>query len=95
MCLAIPGRIVSLDPDEPGEATAEIGGVRRRVNVDLLREEGVGPGDWILVHVGFALSKVGEEEAREQLRLLAMLGEDGVPEPDPGGGEGGDPDATY
>ncbi len=53
----------------------DVGGVRRNVNVGLL-ETGVVPGDWILIHVGFALSKIGEGEARDQLRMLKAMGED-------------------
>jgi hydrogenase expression/formation protein HypC len=75
MCLAIPGRIVELT--DPHFAVVEVVGVRRRVNVDLLAEEGVGPGDWVLIHVGFAMSKIDEEGAREQMDLLRMLGEAG------------------
>lgn len=75
MCLAIPGRIVTLNETDPSSAIAEIGGIRRQVNIDLVKEEGIGPGDWILIHVGFAMSRIEESEAREQLRLLALLGE--------------------
>ncbi len=56
-------------------AKVEVSGVRRKVNVDLLREDGLATGDWVLIHVGFAMSKIGEAEAREQLELLASLGE--------------------
>lgn len=77
MCLAIPGRVVELAEDDPGAAVAEVCGVRRRINVELLAEERVGPGDWVLIHVGFAMSKLAEAEARDQLRLLSLLGEPG------------------
>lgn len=74
VCLAIPGRIVELR--EGGHlALADISGVRRTVNIDLLRDERVGPGDWVLIHVGFAMSLVDEARALEQLRLLSALGE--------------------
>ncbi len=53
----------------------DVGGVRRNVNVGLL-EEPAAIGDWILIHVGFALSKIGEAEARDQLRMLQAMGED-------------------
>jgi hydrogenase expression/formation protein HypC len=75
MCLAIPGQIVALGP-EPHLATVEISKVRRKVNIDLLREERPAVGDWVLIHVGFAMTKISDAEAVEQLRLLAMLGED-------------------
>ena len=74
MCLAIPGQIVELAAG--GHlATVEVSKVRRKVNVDLLDPPPV-PGDWVLIHVGFAMSRISDEEAEEQLRLLAMLGED-------------------
>jgi len=72
MCLAIPGQIVGI-VDEPNRlARVEVAGVRRTVNVGLLDD--VIPGDWVLVHVGFALSKVDEEEAHATLRLLEEMG---------------------
>lgn len=76
MCLAIPGRIVKLLDEADHFAVVEVAGVRRKINVDLLKQEGVRPGDWVLIHVGFAMSKVSEEQAQAQLRLLAMLGEE-------------------
>jgi hydrogenase expression/formation protein HypC len=75
MCLAIPGRIVDLPAERPQLATVEVAGVRRRVNIDLLSEEPLATGDWVLIHVGFAMSKISEKGAQEQMRLLAMLGE--------------------
>ena len=74
MCLAIPGCIESID-NETRLATADVLGVRRKVNIDLLREEPPMIGDWILIHVGFAMSKISEEQAQEQLKVLEMLGE--------------------
>ena len=76
MCLAIPGRIVELMQDRPQLAMVEVAGVRRQVNVDLLRDDPLGPGDWVLIHVGFAMSRISEAGAQEQMRMLAMLGED-------------------
>jgi hydrogenase expression/formation protein HypC len=75
MCLAIPGRIVSLGPD-PHLAVVEVSKVRRQINVDLLKDEPLAAGDWVLIHVGFAMTRISDAEAVEQLRLLAMLGED-------------------
>ena len=72
MCLAIPGRVVALD-DGDGLATVDVSGVVRRVNVGLL--ESVEPGDWVLIHVGFALARVDEEEAQATLSLLQEMGE--------------------
>jgi hydrogenase expression/formation protein HypC len=73
MCLGIPAQIVSLDESDVGLAKAEISGVRRSVSVALCPEAEVG--DWVLVHVGFALSRIDEEQARETLALLEQMGE--------------------
>jgi hydrogenase expression/formation protein HypC len=74
VCLAIPGRVVEL-LEHPAFAKVEVGGVRRNINIGLI-EGSVAPGDWVLLHVGFALSKIGEDEAREQMRMLQAMGED-------------------
>ncbi len=76
MCLAIPGQVIEFDAAQPQLAKVDVSGVRRNVNVGLLEDAPVVPGDWILIHVGFALSKIGEEEARDQLRMLRAMGED-------------------
>jgi hydrogenase expression/formation protein HypC len=73
MCLAIPGRVVEIVDEERCLAKVDVGGVARTANVGLL--EAVTPGDWVLIHVGFALSKVDEDEAQAQLRLLQQMGE--------------------
>jgi hydrogenase expression/formation protein HypC len=79
MCLAIPGRIVDV-VDEPNRlARVDVAGVLRNVNIGLLDDEpggGAGPGDWVLIHVGFAMSKVDEEEALQTRRLLEQMGEE-------------------
>jgi hydrogenase expression/formation protein HypC len=74
MCLAIPAQIVQPVDVETGLATAEISGVRRAVSTALCPEAEVG--DWVLIHVGFALSKVDEEEAHATLELLRGMGQD-------------------
>jgi hydrogenase expression/formation protein HypC len=76
MCLGIPGRIVEMVDAERGIAKAEVGGVRRNVSIQLLENEGtpIKTGDWILIHVGFALCKIDEEEAAATLRLLNGMG---------------------
>jgi hydrogenase expression/formation protein HypC len=76
MCLAIPGQVVELAKDQPLLAKVDVAGVRRNVNIGLLEDSEVAPGDWVLIHVGFALSKIGEDEARDQLRMLRAMGED-------------------
>jgi hydrogenase expression/formation protein HypC len=77
MCLAIPGQIVELVDAENQIARVDVVGVRRNINVSLLQDDqggGARPGDWVLIHVGFALSKVDEEEAHATLRLLEQMG---------------------
>jgi hydrogenase expression/formation protein HypC len=76
MCLAIPGQIIEFTDNARQFALVEISGVRRKINIDLLQDEPPTPGEWVLIHVGFAMSKISESRAREQLRLLAMMGED-------------------
>jgi hydrogenase expression/formation protein HypC len=68
--------VLELVDEEKRLARVDVAGVRRTVNVGLLDGEGGGaePGDWVLIHVGFALSKVDEEEARATLRLLEAMG---------------------
>ena len=78
MCLAIPGRVVEMHAEQPALAKVEVGGVRRNVNIGLLEDQTLAPGDWILIHVGFALSKIGEAEAHDQLRMLRAMGEDAL-----------------
>jgi hydrogenase expression/formation protein HypC len=78
MCLAIPGQIIEF-VDEPNRlARVDVAGVRRTINVGLLDAEGDGaqPGDWVLIHVGFAISKVDEEEARATREQLERMGAD-------------------
>lgn len=76
MCLAIPGQIVEFDPVQPLLAKVDVGGVRRNVNVGLLEDQSVHIGDWVLIHVGFAMNKIEEAQAQEQLRMLRAMGED-------------------
>lgn len=73
MCLAIPAQIVEWVDPEVSVAKAEISGVRRDVSLALCPEADVG--DWVLIHVGFALSRIDEDEARATLRLLEQMGE--------------------
>jgi hydrogenase expression/formation protein HypC len=75
MCLAIPGKIVEIVDVENRIAKVEVGGVRRNVNIGMLDEKDTNVGDYVLIHVGFAMSKVDEHEAQETLRLLKELGE--------------------
>lgn len=91
MCLAIPGQIKSFD-DGRHFATVEVANVRRRVNIDLLQDDELEKGDWVLIHVGFAMSKISEEQAEEQLRLLTMLGEASAAVEEVEGYDFGEPD---
>jgi hydrogenase expression/formation protein HypC len=68
--------VVELVPEQPALVKVDVGGVRRNVNVGLFDPGEIGLGDWVLIHVGFALSKVSETEARDQLRMLSAMGED-------------------
>jgi hydrogenase expression/formation protein HypC len=77
MCLAIPGQVVEIVDDATHIAKVNVGGVKRNVNVGLLQktDEAVVVGDWVLIHVGFALSKVDEMEAERTLAVLRGMGE--------------------
>ena len=75
MCLAIPGQIVEMLPEQPHLATVDVSGVRRRVNIMMLADEAVQPGDWVLIHVGFAMAKIEAQEAQASLALLEELGQ--------------------
>ena len=72
MCLAVPGQILEVVDEANRLAMVDIAGVHRNVNVGLL--DGIGPGDWVLIHVGFAISQVDEEEALATRRLLEQMG---------------------
>ena len=72
MCLGIPGQIVEIADREGGLATVDVSGVRRSVSIALVDEASapIEEGDWVLIHVGFALARIDEEQARETLELL-------------------------
>jgi hydrogenase expression/formation protein HypC len=78
VCLAIPGRVIEVVDVANRLALVDVAGVRRTVNIGLLDADGTsaGPGDWVLIHVGFALSIVDEEEAAATLALLQGMGAD-------------------
>lgn len=79
MCLGIPGRIIEIDSTHNRLATVDVGGVRRQVNISCIVNESHPPesciGDWVLVHVGFAMSRIDEKEAAQTLALLKEMGE--------------------
>jgi hydrogenase expression/formation protein HypC len=72
MCLAIPGQVVAVVDEDLRLATVEVAGVRRTINIGLFDD--VGVGDWVLVHVGFAISVIDEAEAAATLALLEAMG---------------------
>jgi hydrogenase expression/formation protein HypC len=75
MCLGIPGRLVEFVDTNDQLARADVSGVTRIINIGLLEDEGLKPGDWVLIHVGFAMSKIDEEEANLALASLKLLGQ--------------------
>jgi hydrogenase expression/formation protein HypC len=75
MCLGIPGQVIEMVDDPNSIAKVNVSGVKRNVNVALVRPEGIGPGDWVLIHVGFAMSKIDEQEAYETMKALQLMGE--------------------
>jgi hydrogenase expression/formation protein HypC len=74
MCLGIPGQIVDIADEEQHLATVEVSGVRRVISVLLLSEQKVNVGDWVLVHVGFAMAKIDEAEAKLTLDQVEKMG---------------------
>jgi hydrogenase expression/formation protein HypC len=75
MCLGIPGQIVEMVDETQQIAKIDVSGVKRTVSVALLAAEGIKPGDWVLIHVGFAMSKIDEDEAQETMKLLQGMGQ--------------------
>jgi hydrogenase expression/formation protein HypC len=75
MCLGIPGQILEIVDDENSIAKVIVSGVKRNVSIALVRPEGIAPGDWVLIHVGFAMSKIDESEAHETMRSLRTMGD--------------------
>ena len=75
MCLAIPGKIVEIVDEENSIAKVDVGGVRRNINVGMLDKTEARVGDYVLIHVGFAMSKIDEREAEETMRILREIGQ--------------------
>jgi len=76
VCLAIPGQIVQFLPGNSDQlALVDVVGVKRKINIGLMEDVGLKIGDYVLIHVGFAMSKVDEKEAAEALSMLEMMGE--------------------
>jgi hydrogenase expression/formation protein HypC len=75
MCLAIPGKIIEISADNPETAVVDVVSVRRKVDLGLLQDDRPQPGDWVLIHVGFAMSRISEQDALDQMQTLRILGE--------------------
>jgi len=75
MCLGIPGQVIEFVDPTNHIAKVDVNGVRRNVNVGLVLPDGLQKGDWVLIHVGFALSKIDQQEAEETFRFLEGLGQ--------------------
>ena len=76
MCLGIPGQVVQIVDAEQSLAKVDVNGVRRNISVRLLADDNLQVGDWVLVHVGFAMAKIDEHEAAITLDLLRQMGAD-------------------
>jgi len=75
MCLGIPGEVIEVIAEQPELARVQVSGVRRVINIGLLADDPPRPGEWVLIHVGFGLSKIDEAEAAATLRYLSGLGQ--------------------
>jgi hydrogenase expression/formation protein HypC len=75
MCLGIPGQVLEIVDDPNSIAKVNVSGVKRNVSIALVRPEGIEPGDWVLIHVGFAMSKIDEQEAYETMKALQTMGD--------------------
>jgi hydrogenase expression/formation protein HypC len=75
MCLGIPGQVVEFIDDHEHLAKVEVAGVRRNINIGLLEDEQLDTGDWVLIHVGFAMSKIDESEAARAMEGLQLMGQ--------------------
>jgi hydrogenase expression/formation protein HypC len=83
MCLGIPGKLVEFSPDHPDLGRVDVQGVVRDINLALLDDDPVRPGEWVLIHLGFALQKMTEAEVQEALSVMADLGEGSCDDRDP------------
>ena len=75
MCLGIPGQLVEFVEASDQLAKVDVSGVTRIINIGLLEDEHLEAGDWVLIHVGFAMSKIDEEEANLALASLKLMGQ--------------------
>jgi hydrogenase expression/formation protein HypC len=75
MCLGIPGEVIEILADQPDLAKVDVSGVKRLINIGLLADDPPKPGEWVLIHVGFALSKIDEDEAAAAMSFLEGIGQ--------------------
>ena len=75
MCLGIPGEVIEIVADQPDLAKVDVSGVKRLINIGLLADDRPVPGEWVLIHVGFALSKIDEDEAAAAMSFLESIGQ--------------------
>jgi hydrogenase expression/formation protein HypC len=75
MCLGIPGEVIEISTDHPDLAKVDVSGVKRLINIGLLADDPPKPGEWVLIHVGFALSKIDEAEAAAAMQFLEGIGQ--------------------
>ena len=75
MCLGIPGEIIEINAGQPDLAKVNVSGVKRLINIGLLADDPPQPGEWVLIHVGFALSKIDEDEAAAAMGFLESIGQ--------------------
>jgi hydrogenase expression/formation protein HypC len=75
MCLGIPGEVIEISTDHPDLAKVDVSGVKRLINIGLLADDPPKPGEWVLIHVGFALSKIDEAEAAAAMEFLEGIGQ--------------------
>ncbi|MCY3643472.1 MAG: HypC/HybG/HupF family hydrogenase formation chaperone [Acidimicrobiaceae bacterium] len=74
MCVGIPARVVELEPSGPHSAIVDVDGAQREVNTVMVDDEGLAVGEWVLLHVGFAMSKIDAAEAADTLAFMRELG---------------------
>jgi hydrogenase expression/formation protein HypC len=75
MCLGIPGQVVEIVDAGNHLAKVDVNGIKRTISVRLLAQDGLAPGDWVLVHVGFAMAKIDQREADLTLEAVKQMGQ--------------------
>ena len=75
MCLGIAGQVIEILPHSKDLARINVFGAERMINIGLLEKDGLAPGEWVLIHVGFAIAKMDEAEAKASMEFLERMGE--------------------